>query len=123
MADTHVRIEVADVDPLRAERLTRALRQDLGTVDTLLVAYADRDTTVPSGTKGGVPLEVLELTATVAWPLAAPLLAEKIKSWLRREEPATVRITVGFDHVEITGSPTPTQERLLLALLDRQGEE
>ena len=123
MAEGIIRVEVVDVDALRAERSTRALKRDLDSVDGLSVAYADPGPHPAAGAKGGVLPAILEVAAVGVWPFAAPLFAEAVKSWLHRESRTRVRITVGPDHVEIEGDPTAGQEKLLLALLTGQAEE
>jgi hypothetical protein len=123
MAERIIRVEVVDVDTVRAERLTRALKRELDTVDGLSVAYADPGSRPAAGAKGDVLPAILEVAAVGVWPFAAPLLAEAVKSWLHREGRARVRITVGPDHVEIEGDPSAGQEKLLLALLTGQAEE
>lgn len=118
-----LRVEVVDGDALRVERLTRALKRELDGVEGVSAEYADSPGTELSGAKGSVASEVLEVVAVWGWPLAAPLVAEVVKGWLRRESRARVRLTVGIESVEIEGDPTPAQERLMLAVLNRQGEE
>ena len=122
MAPDGVRVEVVDDDALRAERWTRDLKRSLDTAEGFLVAYGETAGPVQDGTKGPVLHEVLEVSAVWAWPLAAPALVEVLKRWLGRERRARVRVTVGWDHVEIEGEPTPGQERVLLELLDKRPE-
>ncbi|WP_194924219.1 effector-associated constant component EACC1 [Catenulispora pinisilvae] len=118
-----LRVEVIDDDALRAERLTRALKRELDNVDGISVDYADLTSTAPSGSKGSVLSEVLDVVATWGWPLGAPLLAEAVKAWLHKEGRARVRLTVGTNSVEIDGDPTPAQERLMLAVLNGPDEQ
>jgi hypothetical protein len=121
---TSIQIAVVEADPLRAERLTRSLKRELDTVDGITVDYAATLGADSERTKGGVVYDVLEVCVVGVWPVAAPLLAEVVKSWLHRaEEGRRVRISVGWDHVEIEGEPAPEQMKLLLALLDRQEEK
>lgn len=122
MAERIVRLEVVDADPLRRERLVRSLKRKFDSTEGVSAGYADDEygAPVPAGAKGAILPDILELTAVWGWPLAAPLVAEAVKSWLRRERTARVRVTVGFDHVEIEGDPTAVQERILLALLTDQ---
>ena len=119
-----VQVAVVESDPLRAERLTRSLKGVLDAVDGIAVGYASMPAASSERAKGGVVHDVLEAAVVGAWPLAAPLLAEAVKSWLHREgEGSRVRISVGWDHVEIEGEPTPDQAKLLLALLERREEQ
>jgi hypothetical protein len=121
---TSIQVAVAETDPLRAERLTRSLKRALDAVDGIAVDYAATAAANSERTKGGVVYDVLEASIVGVWPLAAPLLAEAVKSWLHREgEGSRVRISVGWDHVEIEGEPTPDQAKLLLALMERREEK
>jgi hypothetical protein len=121
MANIH--IAVVEADPLRAERLTRSLKRTLDEVEGINVDYVATHMSNFERAKGGVTQELLEASVVGVWPVCAPLLAEAVKSWLHRERDARVRITVGWDHVEIEGEPTPEQAKLLLALLEqREGE-
>jgi hypothetical protein len=120
---TSIQMAVVEADPLRAERLTRSLKRALDAVDGITVDYATAPTANSERAKGGVVHDVLEASIMGVWPVAAPLLAEVVKSWLHREEGSRVRISVGWDHVEIEGEPTPEQEKLLLALLERREEK
>ena len=117
---TSIQIVVVETDSLRAERLTRSLKRALDAVDGITVDYAVPPAAISERAKGGVLHDVLEASIVGVWPVAAPLLAEVVKSWLHREEGSRVRISVGWDHVEIEGEPTPEQTKLLLALLERQ---
>jgi hypothetical protein len=114
---------VVEADPLRAERLTRSLKRELDGVEGIAVDYVATHSPNSELAKGGVVHDVLEAVVVGGWPVCAPLLAEAVKSWLHREQDARVRITVGWDHVEIEGEPTPEQTKLLLALLERQEDE
>lgn len=120
MANIH--IAIVEADPLRAERLTRGLKRALDEVEGIAVGYVATPVLDSERAKGGVVHDVLEAAVVGAWPVAAPLLAEAVKAWLHREPAARVRITLGWDHVEIEGEPTPEQTKLLLALLERQEE-
>lgn len=115
-----IHIAVVEADALRAERLTRALKRELDEVEGVAVGFLETRAADSERAKGGVMHDVLEASIVGAWPVCAPLLAEAVKSWLRREREARVRITLGWDHVEIEGEPTPEQTKLLLALLERQ---
>lgn len=118
-----LRVEVIDDDALRVERLTRALKRELDASDGISADYADLESAAPAGSKGSVVSEVLDVVALWGWPLAAPLVAEAIKAWLRKEGRARVRLTVGTNTIEIDGDPTPAQEKLMLAVLNGQDEE
>lgn len=117
-----LQITVVEADPLRAERLTRSLKRALDAVEGVTIDYVVTQGANFERAKGGVVHEVLEASIVGVWPVCAPLLAEAVKSWLRREQGSRVRISVGWDHVEIEGEPTPEQTKLLLALLEQQEE-
>ena len=114
---------VVESDPLRAERLTRDLKRALDAVEGVTVGYVAAPAADSERAKGGVVYDVLEASIVGVWPVAAPLLAEVVKSWLHREGGGRVRISVGWDHVEIEGDPTPEQAKLLLALLEQREEK
>ncbi len=118
-----IQIAVLEADPLRAERLTRSLNRALDSVEGIAVDYAATPSRPVEHAKGGVMQDVLAVSITGVWPVAAALLADALKSWLHREHGSRVRISVGWDHVEIDGDPTPEQAKLLLTLLERQADE
>jgi hypothetical protein len=119
-----IQISVLEADSLRAERLTRSLDRALGAVAGVTVDYAAaRSSATSERAKGGVVHDVLEVSIAGVWPVGAPLVAEAVKSWLHREQGSRVRISVGWDHVEIEGEPTPEQTKLLLTLLEGQEDE
>jgi len=104
-------------DPLRQERLTRALSTELNTVDGVEVQFiAPSD--VGSGSKGTVETAALLLAA--AAPLARPTV-DAVKAvlteWLARDRRTIVRATVGDRTLEIIGDPSPTQQQALDSLL------
>jgi hypothetical protein len=108
---------VADRDLLRAERLARQLHRDFSDSEAFDVSYVEDEVSAADGVKGETTAIVLSIVTGWGWPVAAPLLAELIKSALHRERHSTVRVTVGADFVEIAGEPTEEQQKLLLALL------
>jgi hypothetical protein len=120
---TNIQIAVIETDPLRAERLTRSLKRTLDGVAGVAVEYAETSTQSSEHAKGAVVHDLLEASIVGVWPVCAPLLAEALKSWLQKEHDTRVRVTVGWDHVEIEGEPTVEQAKLLLALMDRRDGE
>lgn len=112
------RLEVlAGGDALRRERLTRSLRDDLAHIDGLDLKLVPDSAPAP-GSKGAVESTVAILVA--AAPLARPtanLLKTAITGWLQRDRRTVLRATVGDSTVELTGDPTPDQQRVLDALL------
>lgn len=111
------RIRVVADDELRAERLTRALADELAHIAGVTVGYeAIVDAAVPGAKGAGSDLLIAVLD--IAWPVAAPLVAEKVKDWRHGRKRESVRVTVGDDYVELSGEPTEEQARLLAALLD-----
>jgi hypothetical protein len=118
-----LQVAVVEADPLRAERLTRSLKRALDAVDSVVVDYVPSSAQGTELAKGGVVHDVLEASIVGAWPVCAPLLAEAVRAWLHHERDTRVRVTVGWDHVEIEGDPTAEQAKLLLALLERQESE
>lgn len=112
------RLEVlAGGDALRRERLTRSLRDDLAHIDGLDLKLAPASTAA-QGSKGAVESTVAILVT--AAPLARPtadLLKATLTGWLQRDRRTVLRATVGDSTVELTGNPTPGQQRALDALL------
>ncbi|MCA1186745.1 MULTISPECIES: hypothetical protein [unclassified Saccharopolyspora] len=121
---TPYRIEVlAGGDPLRTERWTRSLRDDLAELDGLSVGFAETAPGSP-GSKGGAFTDlVLAVTALVASKQAAPVLIAAITEWCRRERRRVVRITKGDATLEITGKPGAAQQELVREFLRTFGDE
>ena len=116
-ASLTARIRVVADDELRAERLTRSLAQELDRIAGVAVKYEAVAAATTPGAKGASS-DLLTAVLDIAWPVAAPLVAEKVKDWRRERKRETVRVTVGDDYVELSGEPTAEQARLLAALLD-----
>lgn len=118
-AESHggVRVEVVDHDLLWAERLTRQLHHDFAESEAFEVSYVEQEAAVVDGGKGAAVATALAVVAVWGWPVAAPLLAELLKSRWRREERGKVRVSVGADYVEVEGEPTKEQQELLFVLL------
>lgn len=112
------RLEVlAGGDALRRERLTRSLRDDLAHIDGLDFKLAPASTAA-RWSKGAVESTVAILVA--AAPFGRPtadLLKATITGWLQRDRRTVLRVTVGDATMELTGDPTPDQQRALDALL------
>ncbi|MGX1773026.1 hypothetical protein ACWIGW_13025 [Nocardia brasiliensis] len=111
-------VEVHGDDAIDAEDATRAFGKSLSEIEDLTVDFSYFAPEQASGAKGVLD-EVLRITLEYPWPLAAPLVAEKIKSLCLKERQGRVRVTVGDDVVEISGEPTDAQLTLLLELLRR----
>ncbi|MGW3473302.1 hypothetical protein ACWDKQ_33700 [Saccharopolyspora sp. NPDC000995] len=112
------RIEVlAGGDPLREERLTRSLRDDLASLEGVSVDLAQGGASTP-GSKSGVLTDLALIAVSAGAGMAssrslARLLTTAITEWCRKERHRKVRITRGDDTLEITGNPDKGQQRLV----------
>ncbi|MEV4644911.1 hypothetical protein [Saccharopolyspora sp. NPDC049357] len=114
------RLEVlAGGDPLREERWTRSLRDDLVQVDGITVDFVRQAPGAP-GSKGGVLADLALAVAAVATskPLAG-VLTTAITEWCSREQHRKVRITRGDAELEITGKPHADQQQLVREFMDK----
>ncbi|EQD84654.1 hypothetical protein A8924_2694 [Saccharopolyspora erythraea NRRL 2338] len=114
------RLEVlAGGDPLREERWTRSLRDDLVQVDGIAVDFV-RDAPSAPGSKGGALADLALAVAAVASskPLAG-VLTTAINEWCSRERHRKVRITRGDAELEITGNPTADQQQLVREFMEK----
>lgn len=114
------RIEVlADGDPLRSERLTRSLRDDLVQLDEVSVDFASGTSDTP-GSKGGALTELALIVAGMASskPLAG-VLTTTISEWCNRGRRRKVRITRGDSALEITGNPDIAQQQLAREFMEK----
>jgi hypothetical protein len=109
-------IEVFGDDVLRSEDATRALSADLTEAQDVTVRLEYAGDGPRQGAKGQGP-EVLHAIVDYAWPAAAPLVAEAVKKLCSRHRRERVRVTIGPDHVEISGDPSEEQARLLSEVL------
>jgi hypothetical protein len=123
---TELRLEVlGSSDPLRKERLSRSLRDELAGIDGLSVAFARSSTPAP-GSKGvSDSSDVLLLTGMLA-PLAFDLVKTAISAWLQCDRRASLRVARGDLSVELnTNSDRGTFTALdkLLRLLETDAED
>ncbi|AUS81091.1 hypothetical protein C1701_25215 [Actinoalloteichus sp. AHMU CJ021] len=121
-AGTHVyRVAVlAGGDPLREERLTRSLRDDLTRVEGTSVDFTSGSSSGLPGSKGGNLTNVALLVAALAAskPLAN-VLVTAIREWCQRDRHRKVRVTCGEATLEITGKPDPSQHQLVREFLEK----
>lgn len=106
---------LAGDDALRQERLTRALRDELSTIDGLTVEFIDGLVEAQEGHKGGAIAEVALWVgmAAVARP-ASQLLITTIKEWCAKERHRKVEITRGDgSSIVLVGRPDKAQERMV----------
>ena len=113
-------IEVFGEDPLHSEDVTRGLGAALADSQDVSVRFEYPGGETADGAKGN-EAEALRAIVEYAWPAAAPLVAEAVKKVCTRHRHERVRISVGPNHVEITGEPTEEQTKLLLKVLDGPG--
>lgn len=109
----------ADTDSEDLERLTRQLREELSELDV----QADLMTggPAPANTKAGDVIEwgTLLLTLAASGGVITTLI-NAIQTWLtNRNQPAAVTVEMGGDKLQITGNPSPEQQRLIDAFLHR----
>jgi hypothetical protein len=101
------------------ERLTRQLREELSELDV----QADLMTggSAPANTKAGDVIEwgTLLLTLAASGGVITTLI-NAIQTWLtNRNQPVTVTVEIGGDKLQITGNPSPEQQRIIDAFLHR----
>ena len=112
-----------DTDAGDLERLTRQLRDELSELDV----QADLVTggSAPANTKAGDVIEwgTLLLTLAASGGVITALI-NAIQAWLtNRNQPAAVTLEMGGDKLQITGNPSPEQQRLIKAFLQRHRPE
>jgi len=112
-----------DTDAGDLERLTRQLRDELSELDV----QADLVTggSAPANTKAGDVIEwgTLLLTLAASGGVITALI-NAIQAWLtNRNQPATITIEIGGDKLQITGNPSPEQQQLVKAFLQRHRPE
>ena len=112
-----------DTDAEDLERLTRQLRDELSELDV----QADLVTSgpAPANTKAGDVIEwgTLLLTLAASGGVITALI-NAIQAWLtNRTQPATITIEIGGEKLQITGNPSPEQQRLIEAFLQRHRPE
>lgn len=116
-----------DGDTLRQERLTVDLLEALGGSEAYSVTFTEEQVATDAGSKGsGVADVALWASIAAASRPAAQVLITAIKEWcaVRRERSLEVNVSADGGHsVTVTGSPTPTQERLLHEFLDKVAPE
>ncbi|MEY8040027.1 hypothetical protein AB8O55_11530 [Saccharopolyspora cebuensis] len=109
---------LAGGDPLREERLTRSLRDELAELEGVSVGFSSGAAS-SRGSKAG-PLTDLVLAVAVlasSKPLAG-VLTTAITEWCARERHRKVRVTRGDAELEITGSPDADQRQLVREFLE-----
>jgi len=119
-----------DTDAEDLERLTRQLRDELSELDVqadLVDVQADLVTggSAPANTKAGDVIEwgTLLLTLAASGGVITALI-NAIQAWLtNRNQPATITIEIGGDKLQITGNPSPEQQQLVKAFLQRHRPE
>lgn len=113
------RIEVlAGGDPLRGERLTRSLRDDLVQLDEVSVDFASGASGAP-GNKSGALTELALIAGLVSSKPLAGVLTTAISEWCSRERHRKVRITRGDSALEITGNPDAEQHQLAREFMEK----
>jgi hypothetical protein len=110
-------IQVFGDDALRNEDVLRAFDRELTAIEQVVVSLEYGDGGVPVAGAKGPTGETLRAVVEYAWPVAAPLLAEKVKALCSRQRHEKVRVSVGPDFVEITGDPSAEQAKLLSEVL------
>lgn len=112
-----------DTDTEDLERLTQQLREELLELDI----QADFVTggPAPANTKAGEVIEwgTLLLTLAASGGVITTLI-NAIQTWLtNRNQPAAVTVEMGGDKLQITGNPSPEQQRIIEAFLHRHRPE
>lgn len=118
------RIELVDGgDPLRVERLTRSLRDELTRLDAVTVEFAP-GRKGSAGGKSGPLTDLVLLAVGAAGGFAsskpfATVLTTAITEWCARERHRNVRVSKGGAELEINGNPDPRQDKLAREFLQR----
>ena len=108
-----------DTDAEDMERLTRQLRDELSELD--MQAGFVTGGLAPTNAKTGDVIEwgTLLLTLAASGGVITTLI-NVIQAWLtNRNQPAAVTVEMGSDKLQITGNPSPEQQRLIEAFLRR----
>ena len=112
-----------DTDVEDMERLTRQLREELSELDVRAGFVTGGP--APANTKAGDVIEwgTLLLTLAASGGVITTLI-NAIQAWLtNRNQPAAVTLEMGGDKLQITGNPSPEQQRLIKAFLQRHRPE
>ncbi len=113
-----LRVGDPQADDQQLDELTRRLRDDLLALDVTVDP-------VPGDQAPPQSKAVVELTAVGALAvtlLQSPVLAsiiDAVSTWLDRRRQGTVRLELAGDVVELSGQPSPNQQRLVAAWLAR----
>lgn len=112
-----------DTDADDLERLTQQLRNELSELDV----QADFVTggPAPTNAKAGEVIEwgTLLLTLAASGGVITTLI-NALQAWLtNRNQLATITIEIGGEKLQITGNPSPEQQRLIEAFLQRHRPE
>jgi hypothetical protein len=104
------------LDQEERTEISMRLRKELLDLNTVSVEPF-RTGQVPSGSKG-VPVDWGTLTVSLA-PAVLTAVVSTIKVWIKRHDAATVTVTRDGDKIEVTGNPSPGEQRLIDAFVDR----
>jgi hypothetical protein len=113
---TELRVRILDdeIDDAALERGSIQLSQELGALDVDSVAGLQSDV-APEGTRSG-PVAAIGALAVSLHPTATLLvsLVQTVRGWLTRSGgKRTVRLEIGGDVLELTGTTSAVQERLV----------
>lgn len=112
-----------DTDVQDLERLTLQLRKELSELD--VQANFVTGGPAPANAKAGDVVEwgTLLLTLAASGGVITTLI-NAIQTWLtNRNQPAAVTVEMGGDKLQITGNPSPEQQRIIEAFLHRHRPE
>jgi hypothetical protein len=105
---------LAGNDALRQERLTRDLYDLLRSAEGVDVGFADDDTSLERGRKGGLAGNVALWAAVAAGGRqASAVLTTLVREWCQRDRHRRVELTYDGNSLTVTGHSEETQERMV----------
>lgn len=111
-------------DPLRLERLTRALHDAIVQTDGVTAGFIADAGPVGAGRKGGAAGDVALWAAigAAARP-ASQVVISLVQEWCGKERHRKVKVTCGDHSMTITGRPDEAQERMVREFLEKVRED
>jgi hypothetical protein len=115
VAEVDVSVAEVGADAEQLEELTRALREEILTLDVESVVPRSGGE-APPGTRGVDAAAIGALVVSVAPALGAlARLVTTVVDWLRRGgTQRTVRLKIGDDELELSGASSATQQQLAM---------
>lgn len=114
--DKQVIVVVGDEDPLHRERFTRALRDELRTVEGVTAEWVDAGAPLRPATKSWSAGEAA-LLLTLA-PKAISGVVRIVEAWLAARATQRLTLKVGDRSIELQGARGPQELEVLQRLLE-----